>query len=206
MNMVGPYAALDFGPRAVLIPIKAFTKAKLRLSEALNPDQRADLARKMSHQVLRAAGDLPVAVVCDDREVAAWARDRGALVIWEPGRGLNGAVEAGVRRLSTLGVTKVIVAHGDLARATELGWVADFEGITLVPDRNQDGTNVIGLPPDSGFVFSYGPGSFARHLDEARRTGLATRVVRGSDLQWDIDLPADLDGLPDAAIGSLPTI
>ena len=34
----------------------------------------------------------------------------------------------------------MIVAHGDLPRATDLARCADFDGVTLVPDRHGDGT------------------------------------------------------------------
>jgi 2-phospho-L-lactate/phosphoenolpyruvate guanylyltransferase len=187
---------LRLGPYAVLVPVKAFASAKVRLAPALPPAERTALARAMAEQVVRAAGTSPVAVVCDDREVATWARGQGALVIWEPGRGLNGAVEDGVAHLGRLGVHHVTVAHADLPLATDLSWVSRFPGITLVPDRREDGTNVIGAPAHSGFVFSYGPGSFARHVAEAHRLGLALRVVRSTLLSWDVDLPVDLGATP----------
>ena len=183
---------LQLGRVAVLLPVKSFGEAKLRLAPALGPAGRKALARDMATHVLGCAGSLPVAVVCDDVEVAAWAREHHALVVWEPERGLNRAVEAGVERLAAEGVERVIVAHADLAFASELGWVADFPGVTLVPDRGENGTNVIGLPAASGFAFSYGPGSFARHQAEARRLGLPLRVVRAPDLARDVDLPSDL--------------
>ncbi|MDQ4134092.1 MAG: 2-phospho-L-lactate guanylyltransferase [Actinomycetota bacterium] len=183
---------LDLGPVAVLVPVKPFSEGKRRLAGALSAAERGRLAREMASHVLRSAGPLPVAVVCDDTEVAAWARQSGALVVWEPERGLNRAVEAGVERLAAEGVRQVIVAHADLARARDLAWVADFAGVTLVPDRHDNGTNVIGVPAGSGFTFSYGPGSFARHAAEARRLGLPLRVVREPSLAHDVDLPADL--------------
>lgn len=184
------------GPAAVLVPVKSFHQAKLRLAPALSPDRRAELARTMAEQVLRSAGDLPAAVVCDDRDVAAWARNLGVLVIWEPGRGLNGAVAAGVTHLAAAGVEQVVVAAGDLPLAQDLRWVTDFDGITIVPDRRQDGTNVIAVPTARPFGFSYGPGSFSRHLTEAQTLGVPIRVVYASPLGWDVDLPADLEFLP----------
>ena len=183
---------LELGSVAVLVPVKSFSEAKLRLAPALPPAARQALARDMASHVLACAGRLPVAVVCDDVEVAAWAREHHALVVWEPERGLNRAVEAGVERLASEGVERVIVAHGDLAFASELAWVADFAGVTLVPDHRDDGTNVVGVPARSGFAFSYGPGSFARHQAETRRLGLPLRVVRAPDLARDVDLPSDL--------------
>ncbi len=183
------------GRPAVLVPVKAFQRAKLRLAPALSPERRQELARAMATQVVRSAAGLPVAVVCDDVAVAEWASSLGALVLWEPGRGLNPAVESGVAQLRDLGVTSVIVAAGDLPLATDLRWVVDYAGITLVPDRRQDGTNVIGLPAETPFTFSYGPGSFARHLEQAQSSGSPVRVVHSEPLAWDVDLPEDLAGI-----------
>jgi len=183
------------GRPAVLVPVKAFHRAKVRLAPALSPERRRDLARQMATRVVSSAGGLPVAVVCDDEEVAGWAESLGATVVWEPGRGLNQAVTEGVRHLGSLGVAAVIVAAGDLPLVTDVTWVADFDGVTLVPDRREDGTNVIGLPAATSFTFSYGPGSFARHVEEAHRSGMPVRVVRSAALAWDVDLPEDLVGL-----------
>jgi 2-phospho-L-lactate/phosphoenolpyruvate guanylyltransferase len=84
------------------------------------------------------------------------------------------------------------VAHADLPRATDLALVGEEPGITLVPDRNGNGTNVIALPGRCGFQFSYGPGSFARHRAEAERIGIPYRVLDRPDLAWDIDEPGDV--------------
>jgi 2-phospho-L-lactate/phosphoenolpyruvate guanylyltransferase len=187
-----PVAAGLLGHEAVLVPVKAFAESKRRLGTRLSVDERRSLVRRMAEQVLAAAVPLAVAVVCDDTEVADWARQRGALVVWEPGRGLNGAVEAGVDRLARDGVEYVTVAHADLPMATGLGTLAPFEGVTLVPDRRGDGTNVVRIPSRSGFRFSYGPGSFSRHTAECARLRLATRVLDVPDLAFDVDEPADL--------------
>lgn len=186
---------------AVLVPVKAFDQAKLRLAPALDPGARADLARHMAETVLLAAAPLPTVVVCDDDVVRAWAERAGARVVWCPGRGLDGAVADGVVALRQHGVARAIVAHGDLPLATRLDWLADFPGVTLVPDRRFDGTNVLALPTGAGFRFSYGAGSFRRHRAEAARLGLPARVVRDAHLGWDVDLPADLayPGAPDLA-------
>lgn len=189
---VGPLRSGTLGARAVLVPVKAFGEAKRRLNPALPAAARQSLARRMATGVLAAARPLPVAVVCDDLEVADWARAAGALVIWEPGRGLNGAVEAGVAHLGAMGVTSVVVAHGDLPHPARLGALSPFDGITLIPDRKEDGTNVIDLPTGSGFEFSYGPGSFSRHLTECSRLGIPVRILHDPELALDIDLPEDL--------------
>ncbi|MHB8506261.1 MAG: 2-phospho-L-lactate guanylyltransferase [Acidimicrobiales bacterium] len=180
------------GPAAVMVPVKAFGEAKGRLAPVMSPAARAQLARTMAEAVLRSARGLPTAVVCDDREVAAWARGQGALVVWAPGQGLNRAVQQGVAHLAAAGAELVVVAAGDLPLADDLRWVAELPGTTLVPDRRRDGTNVLAVPTERTFGFSYGPGSFARHLAEARRLGGPVRVVEAPRLAWDVDVPADL--------------
>ena len=68
----------------------------------------------------------------------------------------------------------------------------DFDGVTIVPDRRGDGTNVLALPTAAPFVFAYGTGSARRHQAEAERLGLPVRVVPDDALGWDIDTPDDL--------------
>jgi 2-phospho-L-lactate guanylyltransferase len=182
----------DLGPEVVLIPVKAFHQAKRRLGAALSDPDRIALVRAMATRVVEACVPLPVAVVCDDQGVAQWASELGATVMWEPGQGLNGAVRAGVDRLTRAGTRWVIVAHGDLPRAHGLGALAPFDGITLVPDRRDDGTNVLRLPAGSDFRFAYGPGSFRAHRAEATRLGLPVRVLRDPNLAYDVDWPADV--------------
>jgi 2-phospho-L-lactate guanylyltransferase len=176
----------------VLVPVKGFSGAKARLSPVLGPQARSDLARDLAERVVAAADPLPVTVVTSGRDVMAWADQLGLDVTIDPGGGLSAAVNAAVKALARRGVDHLIVAHGDLPLATELPWLARFAGVTLVPDRHDDGTNVICLPTMAGFSFQYGPHSFSRHRLEARRLGLPLRIVRDPSLGWDIDLPADL--------------
>ena len=184
---------------AVLVPVKAFHRAKLRLRPVLDDRQRIHLARTMAERVIRAAAGLQVAVVCDDEDVADWASGLGVVVIWAPGRGLNGAVAEGVTALGAAGADRVIVSHADLPFARDLRAVARFDGVSLVPDRHRDGTNVMGVPSASGFEFAYGPRSFVRHRHEAARLGLPARVIDDPRLSWDVDVAADLDFPADLA-------
>lgn len=180
----------------MLVPVKSFAQAKLRLDGVLSAAERGDLARGMAAHVLRAAAPLPAVVVCDDPNVAAWAEASGAEVVWCPGTGLNGAVTRGVAALADRGVGEVVVAHGDLPGARRFDHLTGTAGVTAVPDRRADGTNVLCVPSDAGFGFSYGAGSFRRHCGEARRLGLPLRVIHDADLNWDVDIPEDLRRLP----------
>jgi 2-phospho-L-lactate guanylyltransferase len=180
---------------AVLLPVKAFRASKLRLAAVLHPDQRIRLARHLASHVAQAAHDLPLWIVCDDDEVAEWAGGLQARPIWSPAKGLNAAVTDGVRALAEEGFDQVIVAHADLPLAVDLRPVAEFPGVTLVPDRREDGTNVICLPTTAGFRFHYGPSSYRRHREEAQRRGLEVRVLHDPALSFDLDTPSDLEQL-----------
>ena len=182
----------------MLVPVKAFAAAKVRLAPALDAADREALARSMATRVVQAATDagLPVAVACDDEDVSTWASSVGASVVWTPGVGLNGAVQAGYASLVADGFELIVVAHGDLPHASGLERVVDGGAgvVTIVPDRHDDGTNVLAVPASvaADFTFAYGPGSFPRHLAEAERVGVVVRVLRLPELQWDVDTPDDL--------------
>ena len=197
-------------PAAVVVPVKAFSVAKQRLAPALDQATRASFARRMATVVVAAATPLPVLVVCDDDEVAAWAASLGAGVVWSPGRGLDRAVLDGVARAAAAGAARVVVAHADLPLASDLpGLLAAAADVVLVPDRRRDGTNVAVVPTAAGFAFSYGPRSFDRHQAEARRLGLTVEVRDDALLAWDVDVPDDLEhpavvALLDAATAGRP--
>jgi 2-phospho-L-lactate guanylyltransferase len=186
------------GGVAVVVPVKAFADAKHRLADVLGPDARAELARDLATRVVRAARGLDVFVVCDDEDVATWAKEHGASVLWRVAAGLNDAVTFAVAEVEVAGFDLAIVAHGDLPLAEDLTVAAGFSGVTLVPDRHDDGTNVLAVPTGAGFVFQYGPGSFGLHLTEANRVGLPVRIVRDHSLSWDVDVPEDLPAAPSA--------
>ena len=179
----------------VLVPVKAFADAKQRLGEVLPAADRERLARAMATRVVASAAPLGVWVVTDDDDVAEWAVEQGATPLRQERAGLNAAVTDAVAVLAAAGVDRVIVAHGDLPFATDLAALADGEGLTVVPDRHDDGSNVLVVPTGVGFRFAYGPGSFARHLLEAERLELVVRVVRDAGLGWDVDRPDDLVAL-----------
>jgi len=176
----------------VLVPVKAFADAKARLAPALAPHHRAELARWTADRVLAAAGELPVFVACDDDAVAQWAVQHGATVLWHPGIGLNAAVNHSIEDLRVRGVGHVVVAHGDLPRATALAATVVPGCLTLVPDSRGDGTNVASLPTNTKFRFAYGARSFRRHLAQAIELGLPVSVRHDSLLGIDIDTPSDL--------------
>ena len=180
-----------------MIPIRAFALGKARLAARLTPDARVALAREWAGQVVRAASDLPVAVVSSDPEVRAWAAELRLTTVDDPGS-LDSAAAVGRAWAAAQGLGRVVVAHADLPRARSLAAIARDGArpiVSLVPCHRDDGTPVLGVPVDLEFSFAYGPGSFRRHAAEARRIGAGLRVIRDPDLAFDVDLPEDLASL-----------
>ncbi len=181
---------------AVIVPIRSFDGALSRLAGILGEARCRDLMRLMAGRVVAAAEPMPVHVATDDAEVTAWATDLGAAVVAAGRPGLTTAVSVAVDQLASAGVERAVVAHADLALARTLR-PAVGPGLTIAGDRRRDGSNVVCVPTAAGFRFSYGPGSFGRHLAEAERLGLEVNVVSDDSLSVDIDHPEDLRHLPE---------
>lgn len=172
---------------AALIPIKGFHAAKARLTPVLGDADRERLARWMATRVVQAFAPIPTFVACDDEQVAAWAEELGAGVLWGPGLGLNGAIDVGVDTLAGKGFDHVVIAHGDLPRPEGLRGVVVPDTIVIVPDRRRDGSNVIARPTSVALPAEYGGGSFERHLAAALATGAPVQVRADPHLSIDID-------------------
>ena len=177
-----------------MIPVRSFVFGKARLASALDSDARLALMQQMAAAVVSAAGTRPTVVVTSAPEVVEWCAARGVATIADPGS-LDAAAAAGRAWAAQLGLARVVVAHADLPFAVRLDRVAS-SGPTrvavLVPDRHDDGTPVLSVPVDADFEFAYGPGSFARHVDAARRAQLEVVVVRDAELGFDVDTAVDL--------------
>jgi 2-phospho-L-lactate guanylyltransferase len=181
----------------IAIPLRSFADANTRLSGALDADARAAYAREMATRVVAAAGTHPVAVVTSAPEVVTWAGSLGCDVVADPGS-LDAAAAAGREWARHRDLARVVIAHADLPLAESFDAVSTDGAVAvavIVPDRHDDGTPVLSLPVAAPFTFSYGAGSAARHIAEARRIGLSVRIVRDPNLAFDIDTAADLDAL-----------
>jgi 2-phospho-L-lactate guanylyltransferase len=185
------HAGQDCG---IVVPIRSFRFGKGRLAPALDGDARVALAERMADAVVTAAAPRPVVIVSSAPEVAAWCERHALVRIRDPGS-LDAAADAGRRWVREQGLDRVVIAHGDLPFATTLDDVAGGGRdpiAVLVPDHRDDGTPVCSLPVDAPFAFAYGPGSFARHVAEARRARLEVRIVADEALGFDVDVPEDL--------------
>jgi len=186
-----------------IIPVKNLTGAKQRLSAALNPQERYDLYHAMLTDVLFALADTPnlngIALITRDTEVKQLAAKFGAETITEAeNNGQTSAVHRGIVELMARGVKSILQVPGDvpLATAVEFSQVIAAHlpapAMTIVPARDQQGSNCIVCSPPNSVALRFGDNSFFPHLEAARQVNIEPTVVPLPGLGLDIDSPADL--------------
>ncbi|MGD9598380.1 MAG: 5-amino-6-(D-ribitylamino)uracil--L-tyrosine 4-hydroxyphenyl transferase CofH [Steroidobacteraceae bacterium] len=183
-----------------LVAVKAGADRKARLAGRLSAPARERLAESMLQDVLAALrGSRSVdgiALVTTDTRRA----EPQALVLPDPGTGLNDALSAAASQLQARGATQLLVVHADLPLVTSddiEAFIAEGRrtDVALAPDQRGTGTNAlfVGLP--TAFRFHFGEGSYDRHREEAALHGMAIRTVRLPGLAFDVDEPVDLSEL-----------
>lgn len=190
----------------IVIPLRSFGSSKRRLTGVLDDRDRESLSRAMAQLVVDAAAGRPVAVACDDDDVATWATTTGAEVIRTDGHDLNGSARVALTDSRRAGWSHMVIVHADLPLVRTFDGILGTaqrplgqDEILIVPDRRLSGTNLLAVPCRVDFDFVYGPGSFHGHQRSARSAGLEVRVVEDPAFSWDVDEPDDLT-IPDGAL------
>jgi 2-phospho-L-lactate guanylyltransferase len=205
-----------------ILPLKPFVRAKSRLASVLTPDQRQAISEKLfrhSLEVLTSTHQIAgVMVISRDTKALAIARDYGASTVVE-----SGAPELNPALLRASEVARIKGAEGVLIVPADLPFftVEDVEDmvhlgrynamVVIAPDRAEDGTNMMLVIPPGFIPFSYGPGSFQRHISLAQQAHATVVVHRAERLALDLDTPADWEiyqrrvgttTLPESAVGA----
>lgn len=189
-----------------IVPMARLERAKSRLAGVLSDELRERLVMTMFEDVLVALTACrsvdAILVVTPDARIAERAAELGIAVVCEEAqRGLNPAVADAAARLRARGADRLLVVPGDipLAAASEIAAVADAldagADVALVPAHDGLGTNALAFAAALDFTPLFGPGSYARHLAEARTLRLTARTVALAGIARDIDTPGDLDML-----------
>lgn len=161
--------------------------AKSRLAPTLRPAERAALAQRMLGAVLDACADANLGgtiVVTDTPQGTALAGEMGALVLPDPGAGLNAAVSLGLDAVGQQAPgTAALVLPGDvpLVEADDIRTIVEAAAdsarvVVVVPDQAGRGTNALLIRPPHLIEPSFGEPSCDRHLAAARRRGTAIRL------------------------------
>jgi 2-phospho-L-lactate guanylyltransferase len=189
-----------------LVPLKSSERAKSRLAEVLDAEQRRRLFFSLAERVILALNESrnvdAVAVVTSSREVAAFAKLLHAVpIMQEADVGMAPALELALQSLQAMQPGRVLMVPGDLPLITAHAVDAVFDAqssrdhVVLVPDRRREGTNALLCSPPNVISPCFGAASFARHLSAARAAGIATTVAEIDELTLDLDCADDLDYL-----------
>ena len=187
----------------VVIAVRGGADAKSRCRRMLSAAERADLAQAMLGDMIdaarRCARVTDVIVVTPTRAIAKFAGECGAIVFLEPAPlGLGPAFQRAGQRVARGNPRETLaLLPGDLPllAPSDLDRVLDAHhkgGVVIAPAFADGGTGAIVVEASARFDFSFGAGSFRRHLAAARRIGLRSRIVAAPTLSFDLDRPRDL--------------
>ncbi len=187
----------------LVLPMKSLREGKSRLACALDLQERHALLERLLLRTLERAAEFAglqqTLLVSACAQTRARAARLGAHVLEEaPGAGLNGALHQAQRELRRVNATHMLVVPCDLPhlQADDLQRLADGAGarrIGIAPDELKQGTNGLCLDASMEFAFSFGPHSYARHVEHIRRAGLQHVSIETPGLGFDLDLPQQLE-------------
>jgi 2-phospho-L-lactate/phosphoenolpyruvate guanylyltransferase len=201
-------AAMPTSGWTVLVPVKRTDIAKSRLAELGDPVRRR-LALAFADDVVGAArrcDDVAAVVVVTNDDVAA---DRltaqGALVVPDtPDAGLNAALQfaaAAIRRRSPRADLAVVSADLPAIRASDIAAALRVAppGRWFVPDRDANGTTMLGAAAPSQLQPAFGTSSAAAH---SRSGALPLEGPELERLRLDVDTVADLRTAAKLGVGA----
>ncbi|HEY1360795.1 MAG TPA: 2-phospho-L-lactate guanylyltransferase [Xanthobacteraceae bacterium] len=196
-----------------VVPVKDSREAKQRLASVLSAAQRQALALAMLEDVLAALTRVPelagILVVSADAAAKRLARGYRARITEDAaGEGHTAAVSAAAARLAAQGLAMLtlpadvpLVEPEDVRQAIAAHRHASSRtgcGFTIVPARNERGSNAVICSPADVVPLRFGDDSFVPHLAAAQSRGLAPQVLRLPRIALDIDTPEDLALLMEA--------
>jgi len=190
-----------------VVPVKDTVQAKQRLAALLSAERRQELALAMFEDVIAAVSNVrelaDVVVVTIDSAAAAIAACHGARVMSEGAcEGHTGAVMTAARHLAAEGCD-LLTLPGDipLVEPSDVRQLIRAHGIradrgasafTIVPARDELGSNAVLCSPAGAVPLRFGDNSFFPHLDAAKAHGIDPEVVHLPRIALDIDTPEDL--------------
>lgn len=169
-----------------IVPFKTAGRRKTRLAPVLSAAERDHLAQALFDRVIAVLDAVPAVGLITVLSAAPPSR---ADLRWLPdrGRGLNAELQA----LEIAGPRLIIHADLPLVTPDDVGALAAAGrgGGAIAPDRHGTGVNALALDEGVSLAFRFGPGSFARHREQA---AVRLAVVDRPGLALDIDTPEDL--------------
>lgn len=189
-----------------IIALKSPSEAKSRLRPHCTEEERRGLYFLMARQVLLALLAVPaieqvLAVTASD-EVAKFVTDLGGSVVRQAqDRGAQAAFAHALQVVMHGDVPppgRLLMIPGDLPLITAVA-VSELldrchqrQGVAIIPDQRQRGTNGLVCSPPNAVEPGFGEDSLRRHWSAARARGHEVQVIESPALSLDIDDHEDL--------------
>jgi 2-phospho-L-lactate guanylyltransferase len=187
-----------------VLPIKPLVRGKSRLAPVLSPMQRERLSLGMllhNIHLLKGLSSISnIMVISRDTKVLSIARDLGVYTVQESGQPeLNPALMRASKLIHTWGGDAMLILPSDvpLVAAEDIDQIVHLgrfpATLVIAPDASKDGTNALLVNPPGLISYSYGTGSFQRHVAAAELAGATVEVYESERLALDVDTPEDLE-------------
>jgi 2-phospho-L-lactate guanylyltransferase len=187
-----------------IVPVKPLRRGKSRLAGVLTEEERTFLNYTMLANTLKTLVAVPevdqILVVSRDSGALALARDFKAKTVQEDGSSdLNTALRRATVVAQLYAAQSVLVLPDDLPLVDVASVQAIIHmakkppSVVIAPDRRRDGTNGLLVNPAGLIDYQFGPNSFQRHMEQAKRYHLRLEICDLPSLALDLDQPEDLE-------------
>lgn len=184
-----------------IIPLRSLHDGKQRLRGVLSPEARRSLVQHLfqrTRQALIDSGSVArVVVVSPDAALLDWVAAYSVWPIAQPGTGLNAGLEYARQQVLASdpdAVTLLVLPDLPFVRSDEIADLVRLGAprtVVLAPDRHEQGTNMLLLPPRAVFPLRFGAASLQQHVIAATEAGLSVRLHRSLGTAFDLDTPDD---------------
>jgi 2-phospho-L-lactate/phosphoenolpyruvate guanylyltransferase len=189
-----------------IVPVKPLRRGKSRLSGVLTEEERTFLNYSMLGNTLKALSEVKsiekILVISRDPAALTLAREFGARTVQEDSTSeLNLALQRATVVAQLYAAQSVLILPADLPLVTpeRIQALIDLASkppmLVIAPDRRREGTNALLMNPVGLINYAYGPNSFQRHVDQARRYRVRVEICEDPAFGLDLDVPEDLDML-----------
>jgi 2-phospho-L-lactate/phosphoenolpyruvate guanylyltransferase len=185
----------------VILPVKAFKNAKLRLANVLTPAQRARFSYLMLEDILQTLSTSEavqgITLISSDQSVQTLAkRYQTEFQLTDLDSGYSHDAMQAITTISqdnidTLAIIPADVpqlSHEDLSRLHRI----HDKGMTLCPAIIDGGTNGLLFSPPLPVPLMFGIDSLSKYQSAAAQNDIQVRIEKVRGLERDIDRPEDL--------------
>ncbi len=187
-----------------IMPVKPLVRAKSRLADVLSPEQREKFALNMLLRHIQLLKSIPaidgILVISRDTKVLSVAREQGVNTVQESGQPkLNTALTRATDLLRAWHVEATLVLPTDIPLLAvedveQILHLGRYTGTVVVaPDAQRNGTNALLMNPPGIIEYSYGEGSFDRHVSRAELAGVKLHIYESERIAMDVDTSEDLE-------------